>query len=373
MKSPFIFGKIAKDQAFINRGTEIKRLSSNFENNVNTILISPRRWGKSSLVYKTTKSVVADNSKTKFCFLDMFKIRSEEELYKVYATEIIKATSGKIEEWVSDVKNFLGRLSPNISFGIDPINDFQLSFNFNSPEIDKEEILNLPEKIAKKKDINIVICIDEFQNIGKYSESKEIQQLLRSVWQYHQHSSYCLYGSKRHMMIELFENQSMPFYKFGDIMFIHKIAKEHFIEFICKSFSHTRKSISKTLAERIINTVDNHPYFIQQLAHIVWVNTAKKTTKKILEDSIEELIDQYEILFQEIVRGLSNKQLNFLIALSNGENNLNSVNTMQKYALGTSGNVTKNKKVLLEKEVILNEGGLTFQDPMFRLWLLRMF
>ena len=175
------------------------------------------------------------------------------------------------------------------------------------------------------------------------------------------------------MMIELFENQSMPFYKFGDIMFIHKIAKEHFIEFICKSFSHTHKSISKTLAERIINTVDNHPYYNQHLAHAVWVNTTKKTTTKILEDSIEELIDQNEILFQEIIRGLSNKQFNFLIALSNDENNLNSVNIMQKYALGTSGNVTKNKKVLIEKEIILNEGDLTFHDPMFKLWLLRMF
>ena len=105
----------------------------------------------------------------------------------------------------------------------------------------------------------------------------------------------------------------------------------------------------------------------------MWVNTSKKATESIFYESVEELIDQNEILYQEIVRGLSNTQLNFLIALSKSEANLNSVATLQKYSLGTSGNVTKNKKALIEKELILKEGFKSFQDPVFRLWLLRMF
>ncbi len=374
MNSPFIYGKVVTGNYFINRTQEIKRLSGNFQNQLNSILISPRRWGKSSLVRKTAAEVSTSYSDIRFCFLDLFRIRTEEEFYKRYATEIIKSTSGKLDEWIESTKNFLGRLSPSFSFGTDPANDFKLSFGVSSNELDVEEILNLPEKIATKKNIQIIVCIDEFQNIGNYKESLEFQKLLRSVWQYHQNTSYCLYGSKRHMMMELFEKQSMPFYKFGDVLFLQKITKQHFIEFITRSFSKTDKYIDKVLSKNLIERVDTHPYFVQQLAHIVWVNTSGNVTEYILEESVNELIDQNSILYQQIVNELSNTQLNFLIALSKGEIVFNSAEVIHKYALGTSGNVTKIKKALLKKEIIdISNGSISFLDPALRLWLLKIF
>ena len=374
MKSPFIFGKVVTGNHFINRTQEIKRLSGNFQNHINSILISPRRWGKSSLVRKTATVVNTSNSNIRFCFLDLFRIRTEDEFYKRYATEIIKSTSGKLDEWIENVKYFMGRLSPSFSFGTDPANDFKLSFGVSSHELDVEEILDLPEKIAKKKNIHIIVCIDEFQNIGNYKESLEFQKLLRSVWQYHQNTSYCLYGSKRHMMMELFEKQSMPFYKFGDVLFLQKIKKQHFINFITRSFSKTGKSIDKMVSANLIERVDTHPYFVQQLAHIIWVNTSDKVTEDILEESVNELIDQNTILYQQIVNELSNTQINFLIALSKGEIVFNSAEVIHKYALGTSGNVTKIKKVLINKEIIdISNGSISFLDPVFRLWFLKIF
>jgi hypothetical protein len=370
MKSPFVFGKIALGRSFINRKEEIKRLSDNFQNQVNCILISPRRWGKSSLVVKTATTLKKSNSNIKFCFLDLFRIRTEEEFYKKYATEVVKSSSNKIEEWINNAKAFLGRLSPTISFSADPVNDFQLGFNALSRDLVAEEILNLPEKLAKKKKIKIVVCIDEFQNIGNYAEPVAFQKTLRSVWQYHHQTSYCLYGSKRHMMMELFEAQSMPFYKFGDVIFLQKIKGEHFNNFIQKSFTKTGKLIDQNLSWELINTVDTHPYFVQQLAHITWNNTDNSTTKKILNESITGLIEQNAILYQQITSGLSNTQLNFLIALSKGETTLGSLHVMHKYSLGTSGNVSKIKKVLFEKEIIdISNGRILFLDPVYRLWL----
>lgn len=374
MKSPFIYGKVVTDNSFINRTQEIGRLSGNFQNHVNSILISPRRWGKSSLVRKTALIVNTSNPNIKFCFLDLFRIRTEDEFYKRYVTEIVKSTSGKLDEWIENIKNFLGRLSPSFSFGTDPANDFQLSFGMSSRELDVEEILNLPEKIAIKKKMHIIICIDEFQNIGNYKDDLGFQKLLRSVWQYHHNTSYCLFGSKRHMMMEFFEKQSMPFYKFGDVLFLQKIKKQHFIKFITDSFSKTGKLINKKFSEKLVDRVETHPYYVQQLAHIVWVNTTKNVTEEILEESVNELIEQNTILYQQIVNELSNTQLNFLIALSKGAINLNATEVMQKYSLGTSGNVTKIKKVLINKEIIDNtNGSLSFLDPAFRLWLLKTF
>ena len=374
MKSPFIFGKIVSGTSFINRTSEIERLSGNFVNHLNSILISPRRWGKSSLVKRTSSIVNSENPDIRFCFLDLFRIRSEEEFYRRYATEIIKSTSDKLDEWIKNISDFLGRLSPSFSIGIDPVNDFQLNFGLSKEELDREDILNLPERLAQKKKKHIVVCIDEFQNIGNYKESLEFQKLLRSVWQHHQNVTYCIYGSKRHMMMELFEKQSMPFYKFGDIFFLQKIGKDHFVKFISKSFSDTGKFISKNICEELINSVEIHPYFVQQLAHILWVNTEKIATEEIFEFSLNELIEQNGILYQEIIGDLSKTQVNFLIALSKGVRNINSWEVLKKYDIGTSGNVTKVKKALVKKEIIdINGGEISFSDPSLKLWLQKTF
>lgn len=374
MKSPFTFGKIATGSAFVNRVEEINALSENFRNGVNSILTSPRRWGKSSLVKRTAKFVEEIDPKTRFCFLDLFRIRSEEEFYQKFAAEVIRSSAGKFDEWVRDVKHFLGPLSPGISFGADPGHEFKLRLNIESRGQHAKGILELPEKVATKKKLNLVVCINDFQNIGSYREPMEFQKLLRSIWQHHQHASYCLCGSKRHRMMELFENASGPFYKFGDLFLLEKIKKEPFVEFIVRSFSRTEKSIDREYAGTIVDRVEAHPYFVQQLAHIVWTNTTETVTEEILDQSTLQLTEQNGILFHELVRGLSGKQLNFLIALAKGETQLNATEVMQRYKLGTSGNVTKVKRVLMEKEILDTENGnQVFQDPVFRRWILRMF
>ena len=79
-----------------------------------------------------------------------------------------------------------------------------------------------PKKIAIEKGIQIVICIDEFQQISDFEDSKTFQKKLRSVWQLQQHVSYCLFRSKKHLMNELFEKKNLPFYKFGDAIYLAK-------------------------------------------------------------------------------------------------------------------------------------------------------
>ena len=58
--SPFIFGNTVSTKSFTNREEEALKLSRNLLGGTNTIIISPRRWGKSSLVEK----VILDIQKT---------------------------------------------------------------------------------------------------------------------------------------------------------------------------------------------------------------------------------------------------------------------------------------------------------------------
>ena len=224
MKTPFIYGKLAIGENFTNRIEELKKLKQNFLSGTNTILISPRRWGKSSLVLKAANEIIQLDRSKKVILIDLYNIRNEEEFYRVLAEHIMSAISGKLEDVIANVKRFLRQWVPKISLSPDLQQKFSLSFDWEELKKQPEEILNLAENIAIAKGLNMIVCLDEFQNIGYFEDPLAFQKKLRASWQHHQHVSYCLYGSKRHMLMEVFASPSMPFYKFGDLMFLTKIS-----------------------------------------------------------------------------------------------------------------------------------------------------
>ena len=367
METPFSFGKTVTEDAFTNRLDDIKRLTNNLKNRINTILISPRRWGKSSLVKKVVTGIRSRS--TRVIMLDLMSIRNEEEFYKVLATETIKATSNKLTGWIETGKEFLKHITPKISLGTDPMQDFDISFEWKELEKNYKEILNLPQKIAKKKKLHLVICIDEFQNCESFKESKLFQKRLRTEWQHHHEVTYCLYGSRQHMMAELFEKQSHPFYKFGDVLYLPKISRNDWISFIRQQFKATKKIIAEDMANLIAAMVQDHSYYVQQLCYLVWMATLKTVTKEIIVAAIEDLLAQNAILYTRDTENLTNAQYNFLKALAEGVNTgLSSKAVVHKYQLGTSANVLKIKKVLIQKELIDDQQGIYFLDPVYELW-----
>ena len=367
MDAPFLFGKTVSEDTFTNRQAEMKRLTANLQNRINTILISPRRWGKSSLVKKITEQI--SNRSTRVIMLDLLSIRNEEEFYKALAKETIKATSNKLTEWIETGRQYLKHITPKISVGIDPTQDFDISFEWKELEKNYAEILNLPQKIAKKKKLHLIVCIDEFQNCESFKESKLFQKRLRTEWQHQHNVTYCLYGSRQHMMAELFEKQSNPFYKFGDVMYLPKISRNDWIRFIREQFRTTKKNINEELANLIAAMVQDHSYYVQQLSYLVWLATSKTATQEIVLASIEDLLAQNSMLYTRDTESITNAQFNFLKALAEGvHTGLSSKEVLHKYQMGTSANVLKIKKGLIQKELIDDSNGIHFLDPVYELW-----
>ena len=264
---PFIFGVATSGDNFTDREKETERLLLNFRHGVNTVLISPRRWGKTSLVQKACG--LAQSDKLKVVYLDIFSCRNDKDFYTAFAAAILKQTSSKLDEWLENAKLFLSRISPKISIGTDPMTDFSISLEMNPKSHDVDDILQLPERIAQKKGCNIVVCIDEFQQIAEFKDSKTFQKRLRTVWQLQKSVSYCLFGSKKHLMNELFEKKSLPFYKFGDAIYLQKIGTTDWIDYIRRRFEVTGKQISKELAEKTFNiAMDNFKRKTERLAQI---------------------------------------------------------------------------------------------------------
>ena len=368
--SPFIFGKLATKVDFTDRETEADHLASNFRSLINTILISPRRWGKTSLVNQVSENLTRLEPEIKICHIDLFNVRTEEEFYIELATQILKSTSSKWEELTQNAKEFLSNLLPKIAFS--PGDQSEISFGIGWNELKKNpnDILDLAETIAIARKFKIVVCIDEFQSIGDYKNPVAFQKKLRSHWQRHTHVAYCLYGSKRHMLLDVFTNPSMPFYKFGDLMFLEKIKTEDWLEFIKRRFSETGKEINDADATRIANLAENHSYYVQQIAQQTWLRTENLCTSEIVEAAHQGIINQLGLLFTNITESLSNKQLGLLKAIISGEKQLSSQSTIRNYNLGTSANVLRLKQSLLAREVIdINADQIDLQDPMYKYWL----
>ena len=368
---PFVFGVAASGDNFTDRESETARLLTNFRSGVNTVLISPRRWGKTSLVRKVCR--LAQTDELKIVYLDIFSCRSDADFYDAFASAVLKQTSTKVEEWMENIRQFLSRISPKISLGADPAADFSFSLELTPKREDIYEILQLPEKIAEKKGCRIVVCIDEFQQIGEFKDSKTFQKRLRSVWQLQKHVSYCLFGSKKHLMNELFECKSLPFYKFGDAIYLQKIATADWVGYIRSRFEATGKSIPAELAEEICRRVDNHSSYVQQLAWLVWTRTGKEATRQELEAAFQDIIDQNTPLFEKQTESLTSFQMNFLRAIIDGvHSEFTTQEVMRKYQLGSSANVSIIKRALIKKELIeIDKRKAVIPDPIMKVWLQR--
>lgn len=369
----FVFGVATSGENFTDRKNETKRLLLNFQQGINTILVSPRRIGKTSLVRKVCELAQSDD--LKIVYLDIFSCRSDREFYDAFATAILRQTSSKLEEWIDNAKRFLSRITPKFSIGTDPMTDFSVSLELNTKSEDVTDILQLPEKIALEKGIKIVVCIDEFQQISEFSDSKIFQKRLRTVWQLQENVSYCLFGSKKHLMNELFERRSLPFYKFGDALYLQKIDTEDWVKYICERFEVTNKSISPSLAEKIAKRVDNHSSYVQQLAWLVWIHADKIATEENFEEAWQDLLDQNTPLFEKQTENLTMYQLNFLKAIIDGVSKEFTTKTvLEKYNLGTSSSVAVVKRALIKKELIdIEKKEIVISDIVLKEWLKREF
>ena len=370
LEAPFVFGVRVEGDVFTDRREETERLRMNFLYGVNTILISPRRMGKTSLVDKVCALVA--NDEIKIARMDAFGCRSEQDFINAFATAVIRATSNKWDEWIENAKLFLSRLVPKISFGQDPINDFSIALEYNASPQTTEEVLQLPELIAKEKGIRLVVCIDEFQQVGEFPDSLTFQKRLRGIWQLHNHVSYCLYGSKKHLMETMFQNSSYPFYRFGDFFYLGKISEADWVAYICERFQKTGKRIAPELAQVICQVADRYSSYVQQLSWFVWLKTQEEAKAEDVQFAIDRLLDANEPLFIQQTEELSSYQMNFLRAIIEGiDSGFTQSAVLAKYRLGTAANIARLKKSLTAKDLITTTTPktLAISDPILALWL----
>ena len=171
------------------------------------------------------------------------------------------------------------------------------------------------------------------------------------------------------MMLNIFNNSNSPFYRFGQVIFMQKIAKEHWIPFILSSFEKTGKRISESFASRICDVVECHSWYLQQFCYFIWSFTVSEVTEEVFSLGLKQVLNINTPMFQNDTENLSSTQIEMLKAIADGEQHFSAQAVKQVYNLGNPNTIVKNKKILQNKDIIEKQkADFVFVDPIYRLW-----
>ena len=298
----FPLGKAYGD-AFCNRIKETQWLVGNLVNTKHTLLIAPRRYGKSSLAEKAISV-----AKLPFIKINFHLCTTEDEVTQLIVSSVIKLIGksiGRVEELITSIKKYVSNLSPKISFGEDIATLELIPKQHVNQALVIAETLSLLEKLLSDKDKKAVIFLDEFQEITKINKSANIEGAIRTAAQEMQNVSIIFSGSIRSLLLRLFEDESRPLYKLCRKLKLDRISsadyKKHLNKIALKSW---KSELSEQTFDEIMHLSNRHPYYVNYLCDIIWeeneklptVSHVKKAWAIVVEEEWSDTLKELSLL-----------------------------------------------------------------------------
>ena len=350
MTNKFSYGTLAQGDYFTDRKEELARIKQ-FMNSANhLILISPRRYGKSSLVKKCVEELGRP-----YVWLDMQYCVSTES----FAAQLLKATLAQypMERLRQEIMHF--RIIPTATFN--PItNDYQFSFqpSSSSKTTILEDVLTLLQKLSTPKE-KLIIVLDEFQEVRNIDQNLDKQ--LRSIMQLQSGLNYIFLGSQEGMMLEIFERKKSPFYHFGGLMRLNKIPYDEFYQFVIERLPESPNK--EVITRDILSFTTCHPYYTQQLAFEVSdIIERERSIEDVVRLAIQTILQVHDLDYERLWENFNNTDKHTLLQLSRGEKPLNNKEVATSTAFSSLKRLVKSGVVVRAEEYIL-------EDPFFSAWL----
>jgi hypothetical protein len=276
--NPFRFGPLALDDAFTDREAEVASLVADARNGQDVVVFAPRRYGKSSLIWRVAEDLVKQN--VLVAQVDLMRTPTKDQLASRLAKTIHEELATRLWNARERLKVFAGlRLQPVIT--VNP-NDGAVSFSFDAraaPEdIDAtlEELLISIGRIAADRGRRVVLVMDEFQEVVEIDP--ELIKLMRSVFQEQPEVAHVYLGSKRHMMRRIFNDENEPFWRSAKQLELDVIAPELFKPYAIARFGKTGKRLDDDTCTAALELTGGHPYATQELFYFLWEETPPGAT-----------------------------------------------------------------------------------------------
>jgi hypothetical protein len=378
MDNPFVYGEVVPSEAFVDRDPELDRLVTDLGTAQKVFLISPRRYGKSSLIRRALESLrrrgaltielTVSSYSSYLAFLEGYaraiaSVESKWDRARTWLTEAIISTRPEIR--YEPKESGLGRFS--VAFPqVTTTRDLNRLAN---------EVFMLPGKLAGERKRTVVVALDEFQAIDSFNGGT-VEHALRAATQHQRQVGYIFAGSEPSLMEKMI-GPRRPFYKAGPVMRLHKISPTLFGDFIDQRFVKTGLKPEPGVAEAIVELAGNLPYDVQRLAHETWDDVrakgARKATLEDLHHTLTRLLSEQETIFEALWQRLTLQQRATLRAVVlQGGREIHSADARSRHRLGGPSTIQKSLAALTKQDVLLKEGPrYVVVDSLLREWVAR--
>ncbi|MDE6043433.1 MAG: ATP-binding protein [Muribaculaceae bacterium] len=371
-RNPFILGHKINRPYFCDRYTEQKELTSAIINGRNVVMISPRRMGKTSLIYVSLNdSEEIREDEYQVFFIDILQTNSLNEFTYLLGKDIFNTLVSKSE---TKVRGFLAALkSLKGTFGFDAINGtptFNLQLgDIKHPEYTLEEIFGYIEQSEKP----VIIVIDEFQQITKYPE-KNTEAILRSHMQRLSNATFIFAGSEHTLLQEMFVSAKRPFYNSAEIMYLGPIDEDTYVEFAQGMFADREREIEEEPIHMASRLFDGNTFYMQRTMNGAFADTAMGNIcgMDTVRRSIHGMIAANETIYREILSNISINQKNVLYAIAREKVVTNPMggDFLKRNSLPSASSVQSAIQKLQKAGIVIKtDKGYSMTDALFRIFI----
>jgi hypothetical protein len=376
--NPFVYGEVVPASAFVDREVELERLSGDLEAGQKVFLISPRRYGKSSLIRQALRTTERHGALAVEVTVSSYS--SYVAFLEGYARALVSLEPryDRARTWLRD---FLSGVRPEVKLEPDREGRGRLAVSFPAVRSDRdvsrlaEEVFALPGRIAEARSRSLVVALDEFQAIGAFNGGS-VEHALRAAVQHQRRVGYVFAGSEPTLM-ERMLGRNRPFYKAGPVMRLQRIPADRFATFIEERFRATRIRPAPGLGAAIVDLAGNLPYDVQRLAHEVWDDVralgARAAGLEDLHATLTRLLGEHDTLFESMWQRLTLAQRGALRAavLEDGRELL-SADVRARYRLTGTSTVQASLAALVREDLLTRDGPrYVVVDSLFREWVAR--
>ena len=350
MENPFVLRPYESGELFCDREKETRDIIDDLENGINVTLISPRRYGKTGLVYHVFDELAKKRPSMTLCYCDIYSADNLEGFVKLLSESIV--TNVKAEPTLKKFFSFFSGIRPLVSY--DPVSGSpQVSITYQNEGQKLSTLKSIFDFLGSQKK-TFVIAFDEFQIIRNF-KGVNMEALLRTSIQPLKNVRFVFCGSPKHIMTDMFVNEKSPFYESTHIVYLDKIQPDVYGDFIKKLFGMGSRRIDDDALEFVLEWTCCHTFYVQYLCHRLFRDAGKKITLADVRLSCAEILHEGMNGFLERRNLLTDKQWQFLkaVAKEGSVAQPTAGGFLNKYKLGTAAAVKRIVASLIEKELLL--------------------
>ncbi len=372
VENPFIYGEIVTDKNFADRDSELKFLERDLLDGEIIFLISPRRYGKTSLIFNLFRHF--KKKKVLTVYVDLYRCASLSQFLDQYLSLLLQASETKLDKITRFVSEILPAIRPKLSIKPDGTIEAEISISPVKKDLGKtiEEIIDIPYRISKKKKKKIIVVFDEFQEIRNF-DGESIEKIIRSVIQHHRQVGYLFAGSKKHVIEDMIQSKDKAFYKSGKVMNLNKIDSSIFEKFIRKKFEMTDFKVGIGVIEEVFKITALSPHYVQYLCHELWDSfiSSRRIEKNDVRDILKKIVSEEAPLYLTIWDDLTLHQRRVLQAIASiGGKNIFSQRYVIQNELNSTSSVQTSTRILIKKGILYREDIEYFiEDVFFKFWI----